>query len=131
MNVGEAARITKLPAKTIRYYEEIGLILPDRKENGYRDYSKPDVQKLCFIQRARSLGFTIEDCRSLTSLYDDAGRKSSDVKSIAQSHLSMIEQKITELQSMHSSLSNLVNDCKGDHMPDCAIIDGLAGKRDN
>ena len=122
MNVGEAAKVTKLPAKTIRYYEEIGLILPDRKQNGYRDYSQNDVERLSFIQRARSLGFSIEDCRSLISLYKDETRKSIDVKNLAQSHLQTIEQKIKELQSMHEALNHLVQDCKGDHQPNCAII---------
>ena len=61
MNIGTAARQSELPAKTIRYYEEIGLVAPDRAQNGYRDYGDADIHKLRFIQRSRSLGFSIEE----------------------------------------------------------------------
>ena len=126
MNIGAAAEASGLPAKTIRYYEEIGLITPDRKANAYRDYSDDHVHKLRFIQRARSLGFSVEDCRQLLSLYEDKGRASSDVKAVAQEHLSEIERKIAELSNMHDVLSHLVSACRGDNRPDCPIIDGLA-----
>lgn len=126
MNIGAAAEASRLPAKTIRYYEEIGLITPDRKANAYRDYSDEHVHKLRFIQRARSLGFSVEACRQLLSLYEDTGRASSDVKNLAQQHLSEIEHKIEELTSMHDVLSHLVKACRGDNRPDCPIIDRLA-----
>ncbi len=80
MNIGTAARQSELPAKTIRYYEEIGLVSPDRAHNGYRDYGDGDIHKLRFIQRARSLGFSIDECRQLMALYDDKSRASRDVK---------------------------------------------------
>ena len=126
MNIGIAGRVSSLPAKTIRYYEDIGLIHPARRDNGYRDYSQDDIHKLRFLQRARSLGFTIEDCRILLSLYEDDSRASKDVKSIAKKHLDKIEQKISELKGMHATLRHLIDNCHGDHRPDCPIIDGLA-----
>ena len=126
MNIGAAATASGLPAKTIRYYEDIGLITPDRRANAYRDYSDEHVHKLRFIQRARSLGFSVEDCRQLLSLYEDTGRASSDVKRLAQEHLCEIERKISELTSMHEVLSHLVKACRGDNRPDCPIINRLA-----
>ena len=93
MIVGEVAELTGLPAKTLRYYEEIGLVTPARRGNGYRDYSKADINKLHFLQRARSLGFSIADCRALLSLYGDKARESKDVKAIARQHLHTIDQK--------------------------------------
>ena len=80
MNIGIAAANSSLPAKTIRYYEEIGLITPARLGNGYRDYSDLDIQHLRFVQRARSLGFSVEQCRQLLDLYRDKTRASADVK---------------------------------------------------
>ena len=80
MNVGTAARRSGLPAKTIRYYEDIGLISPARAGNGYRDYSSDDVHRLAFLRRARGLGFSIEDCRQLMALYRDKSRASHDVR---------------------------------------------------
>ncbi len=129
MIVGEAAKRAGLPPKTLRYYEEIGLVTPMRRENGYREYSEQDVHKLRFLQRARSLGFSIEDCRNLLALYDDKSRASADVKAIAQAHLATIEKKIRELESLRATLSHLVAACHGDDRPDCPILEDLAGKR--
>ncbi|GLQ15856.1 Cu(I)-responsive transcriptional regulator [Maritalea porphyrae] len=129
MNIGQAAERSGLPAKTIRYYEEIDLIHPSRAANGYRDYGDQDLHRLCFLQRSRSLGFTIEECRTLLSLYDDEQRASADVKQIAKMKIDLIEKKIKELNSLKSTLSVLVKNCHGDDRPDCPILDDLAGKR--
>lgn len=128
MNIGSAAEISGLPPKTIRYYEDIELVTPDRMENGYRDYSEKDINRLRFLQRSRSLGFTIEECRLLLSLYEDKHRASADVKAIALQKVTEIDRKITELQSLRKTLSTLAEHCHGDSKPDCPIIDDLAGR---
>lgn len=125
MNIGEAALRSGLPAKTVRYYDDIGLVHPLRGENGYRDYNEQDVHKLKFLQRARSLGFSVEDCRQLLSLYADRDRSSSDVKAVAQQHLCRIEDKIAELETLRATLKHLVEACRGDDLPECPIIDDL------
>ena len=125
MIVGQAAKCSGLPAKTLRYYEEIGLVQPQRLDNGYRDYSDEDLARLKFLGRARSLGFSIEDCRTLLSLCDDDKRSSRDVKEIAAAHLSRIENKIAELEQMRGVLKKLVHSCHGDEGPDCPILDEL------
>jgi Cu(I)-responsive transcriptional regulator len=126
MNIGDVARATGLPAKTIRYYEDIGLVTPARDDNGYRRFGATDLHKLGFIGRARSLGFTIEDCRALLALYEDKNRASADVKQIAQQHLDLIDAKITELKAMRTTLGHLIESCAGDHRPDCPILEDLA-----
>lgn len=126
MNIGDVAERTSLPAKTIRYYEEIGLIAPDRTANGYRDFSEAHVHKLAFLGRARGLGFSIEECRALLALYEDRGRASADVKRIARAHLVDIESKMAELAAMRDTLADLVEKCAGDHRPDCPILADLA-----
>ncbi|QKV17571.1 Cu(I)-responsive transcriptional regulator [Oricola thermophila] len=127
MNIGTASEMAGLPAKTIRYYEEIGLVTPTRSANGYRDYSESDVHRLRFLQRSRSLGFTIDECRHLLSLYDDKNRASADVKAMALEKVAEIDRKIAELQSLRDTLANLARHCHGDDRPDCPIIDDLAG----
>jgi MerR family transcriptional regulator, copper efflux regulator len=129
MNIGTASRKSGLPPKTIRYYEEIGLVTADRRDNGYRDYSDTDVRRLNFLHRARDLGFTVEECRQLLSLYDDEHRESSEVKALAETRLADIERRIAELQSLKRSLHHLVANCHGDDRPDCPIIEGLAGQQ--
>ena len=126
MNIGEAAAASGLPAKTIRYYEEIGLIRPARDGNGYRAFSGRDVHRLAFLARARGLGFSIGECRALLALYDDQGRASEDVKRLAERHLLRIDQRINELQALRQTLAGLVHSCAGDERPDCPILDDLA-----
>ncbi|MFN7053613.1 MAG: Cu(I)-responsive transcriptional regulator [Gemmobacter sp.] len=128
MNIKEVAQRSGLPAKTIRYYEEIGLIRPLRQANGYRAFRDSDLHKLAFLGRARSLGFSIEDCRALLQLYEDKSRASADVKRIAEDHLTQIAVKLAELLAMQRTLSDLVASCAGDGRPDCPILQGIAPK---
>lgn len=127
MNIGDVSARSGLPAKTIRYYEDIGLVKPLRGGNGYRTFREQELHKLTFLARARALGFTIEDCRTLMALYDDEGRASSDVKRVANQHLVQIEEKITGLNAMRDTLSHLIAECAGDHRPDCPILKDLGG----
>ncbi len=122
MNISQVAKRAGLPAKTIRYYEDIGLVRPARGDNGYRSFSDQDVHKLTFLSRARALGFSIEDCRRLLALWEDTDRASSDVRSLAQEHLSRIEAKIADLAAMRETLSTLVQACQGNDRPDCPIL---------
>lgn len=126
MNIGDAAERSGLPAKTIRYYEEIGLVRPDRRANGYRHYSVSEVANLRFVARARALGFGIDECRMLLSLYADKGRASADVRRLAETHVATIDRKIAELAEMKAVLGELIEACHGDHRPECPILDGLA-----
>lgn len=126
MNIGLAAERSGLPAKTIRYYEEVGLVSPERAENGYRAYSESHVHKLRFLHRARSLGFGIGECRQLLALYDDRDRASADVKRIAEAKIGEIERKIAELEDLRRTLRHLVHNCRGDQRPDCPILEDLA-----
>ncbi len=128
MNIGDVAQRTGIPVKTIRYYEDIKLIHPMRDTNGYRVFRETDMHKLAFLGRARALGFSIEDCRTLMALYEDKSRASADVKRLAQEHLSQIEDKIAQLQTMQATLNDLVQACAGDNRPDCPILHDLAAK---
>ncbi len=127
MNIGEVAERSGIPPKTIRYYEDIGLVRPQRSENGYRAFRETDLHKLTFLGRARALGFSIEDCRTLLGLYEDESRESAQVKAVAEEHLSEIDSKIAQLQAMRQTLSHLVAACHGDDRPDCPILSDLSG----
>lgn len=128
MIIGAAARITGLPAKTIRYYEDIGLVRADRKPNGYRDYSQDQLETLQFVARSRQLGFSIDECRRLLALNADNNRSSSDVKEMTVAHIAEVEAKIRELAEMRATLAALADACEGNQQPDCPIIAYLAGK---
>ncbi len=127
MNIGAASKACGLPAKTIRYYEEIDLVVADRLDNGYRDYNEQHIHKLAFLHRSRGLGFSVEECRGLLSLYEDRHRASADVKQMALARIEDINTKISELTGLRSTLMNLVDACHGDDRPDCPILNELAG----
>jgi Cu(I)-responsive transcriptional regulator len=126
MNIGEVSERSGLPPKTIRYYEDIDLVRPLRSDNGYRSFRESDIHKLAFLGRARALGFSIEDCRTLMGLYEDETRESAQVKAVAKEHLAEIDNKITQLKSMRETLSHLVEACQVDHRPDCPILKDLS-----
>ena len=126
MNISQAAAATGLPAKTIRYYEDIGLIRPTRSANGYRTFDETNVHQLNFLARARALGFSIDNCRSLLTLWQDHDRASADVRRIAAAHLTEIETKIKDLSAMQDTLKDLVRTCEGDNRPDCPILNSLS-----
>lgn len=127
MNIGRAAQLSGVSAKTIRYYEEVGLIPPAaRTASGYRQYEQADVEILRFIERSRGLGFSVGDVSKLLSLWFDKKRQSASVKALAERHIKTIDKKVRELETMRDALRHLVKRCHGDQRPDCPIIDELA-----
>ena len=132
MNIGAVAERSGVPAKSIRYYESIGLIrLAERRANGYRSYSPNDMQTLAFIKPARSLGFSVDEVRDLLGLWRDRRRKSAAVKKLVGHHIETLDRKIEELQAMRKALADLVQRCRGDARPDCPIPEDLENRRDN
>jgi MerR family copper efflux transcriptional regulator len=126
-SIGEVARLSGVPAKTIRYYEDVGLLpAAHRAANGYRRYDQRAVDVLRFVARARNLGFAMKDVESLLALWADKGRSSREVRTIASEHVAAIEQKIAELEGMRATLAHLIHCCHGDDRPDCPILEELA-----
>lgn len=128
MNIGQAASRSGLPVKTIRYYEEIGLITPDRAANGYRDFDEAQLRRLQFLAQARHLGFSLDECRRLMGLYCDQQRASRDVRDLAVAHLAEVRARIRQLQGLEATLVAAIAECPGDDGPDCAILDRLSGQ---
>lgn len=130
MNISAVAQQTGLSAKTIRYYESIGLILPaKRADNGYRDYEAADLDELQFLQRARATGFGIDDCRQLLELSRDSSRRSTHVKQLVLEKAERVAEQIAALNAIHKSLMDMAGQCAGDEGPDCAIIDELKSSK--
>lgn len=128
MNIGAVAKETGVSSKTIRFYESVGLIPRARRSSGgYRVYDHADVARLGFIQRARRLGFSVEEVSALLALWQDRSRASSEVKDLAVRHIAALDEKIAQLQAIRRTLSRLVDACHGDARPECPILEGLAG----
>lgn len=131
MNISFVAERSGVSAKTIRYYESIGLIpSADRRTNGYRAYDAADVHTLQFIRRAHNLGFSVDEIRNLLDLWQDGKPAGIKVKAPATRHLRELDQKIEELESRRRTLAHLVERCRGNDRPDCPILNDLARNTD-
>ncbi len=127
MNISEAARLSGLSSKTIRYYEDIGLLAPaERAENGYRQYQARAVEELRFIAHAREVGFNLDECRQLLDLQRNQERQSQHARALVLEKCRDIEERITQLRDMQAHLQDLAARCRGDEGPDCAILDELS-----
>jgi len=126
MTIGEVATLSGVPPKTIRFYEEVGLIAPAKRlENRYRMYEENDIRTLRFIQRARSLGFSVKEVGALLALYRDRHRASKDVKRLALAHVADLDRKIAELTAVRNTIADLAQHCRGDRRPGCPILEEL------
>ncbi|SEQ23100.1 MerR family transcriptional regulator, copper efflux regulator [Amphritea atlantica] len=128
MNISQAAAATGLTSKTIRFYEQQGVIPPAaRSANGYRIYSEQQLESLRFIKRARDLGFSLDESRELLQLSQDPSRTSASVKQKAELQIQRIDQQIESLQQMRAILESAARECRGDDGAECPILDQLNG----
>ncbi|GAB3279147.1 Cu(I)-responsive transcriptional regulator [Parahaliea aestuarii] len=128
MNISQAARASGLSAKTIRYYEDIGLVVPaQRADNGYRQYGEADLDELQFLSRARQMGFDLDECRQLLSLLRDHSRHSAQARELVLEKSRQVRERIRQLKVMQRQLDDMARRCRGDDGPDCAILDDLSG----
>jgi Cu(I)-responsive transcriptional regulator len=127
VNIGTAARLSRISPKMLRHYESLGLLGDvTRADSNYRQYSLADVHTLRFIRRSRDMGFGLDAIAELVSLWHNRRRSSASVKRIAQKHLDELGERIQALQAMQRTLASLLNLCPGDGRPDCPILDDLA-----
>lgn len=126
--IGDAARDTGLKPPTIRFYEQEGLLAaPARTPSGRRLYTAADLRRLSFIRHARTLGFELDDIRSLLDLTDHPERSCADADRIARAHLDAIEARIARLQALQAELSRIVKSCAGGKAAaQCRVIEALA-----
>ncbi|MEO3989667.1 Cu(I)-responsive transcriptional regulator [Pseudocitrobacter cyperus] len=128
MNISDVAKKTGLTSKAIRFYEEKGLVTPPlRSENGYRSYTQKHIDEFTLLRQARQVGFNLEECGELVTLFNDPKRHSADVKAHTLQKVAEIERHISDLQAMRNQLLALAESCPGDDGVDCPIIDHLSG----
>jgi MerR family transcriptional regulator, mercuric resistance operon regulatory protein len=103
LSIGRLAALTGVHLETIRYFERIGLMpTPGRTDGGHRVYSDVHRRRLAFVQRARKLGFSIEDIRALLALSEPTRRSCREVEVIAAAHLANVRAKITDLTRLET-----------------------------
>lgn len=124
LTISQAAANSGLSVKSIRHYEEIGLISSvPRCENGYRYYPVEIIKQLHFIKKSKDAGFNLKECKSLLRLSEDENRRSADVKALLNQKIAELQSRIQREQELLASLKAITEKCCGDENPKCAIID--------
>lgn len=124
--IGYAAKAAAVGIDTVRYYEREGLLArAPRTVAGYRQYSEPDIERLRFIRKAKTLGFTLEDIAELLRLQDGGGRR-EQVRARASQRIADLDRKIAELTAIRTALAALELKCRGSGpVAGCPIIEGV------
>ncbi|MGH8154539.1 MAG: heavy metal-responsive transcriptional regulator [Rhodanobacteraceae bacterium] len=127
LTIGAVARRAGVGIDTIRYYERERLLpAPRRRDSGYRDYDAIAIDRLKFIRRAKTLGFTLDDIRELLALSTDHEKGVRGVKQRAEVRLQKLEERIRELQHMRGGLKRLIAACPGrGELAACPILHAL------
>lgn len=126
-SIGEMAKVGNCKVQTIRYYEEIGMLLkPGRTVGNQRVYSQAHRDRLNFIRHSRELGFSLAQIRTILALNDDPSHCCAEVDKIARAHLSEVESKIARLDDMRTELQRMIGACAGGQVSDCRIIEALS-----
>lgn len=125
-SIGQLAKRAGVAIDTVRYYERDGLLAPaGRLASGYRRYGESELKRLRFIRRAKALGFSLEDIRSLLDLSDQSNV--AEIRQVAQAKLTDIEQRISELQRIGAGLKLLIHACPGHGRAQaCPILNALS-----
>jgi MerR family transcriptional regulator, copper efflux regulator len=111
LTVGQLARATGVPAKTIRYYEQVGVLpVPRRSATGYRQYSHHDVHRLLFIRRARALGLSLVNLKALTAELDSGEclTMRPRLHALVTEQLRTVQQQIAEFQLLERQLAQVL-----------------------
>lgn len=121
---GELARRTGVNLETIRYFERTGIIPePPRTEGGHRVYDETHVRTLGFVRRAKSLGFTPDEVRTIIELGGPEKAPCAEVREIAAHHLQQVRSKIADLVEIERLLAETIDHCSGRPEPECAVIE--------
>ena len=125
MRIGEVVRQLGIGPDTLRYYEKIGL-LPTiaRSQSGARLYSDKDLSRLRFIQRAKSMNFSLDEIAQLLEMRDNPQHARDQVRELTHQKLRSVEAQIESLELLRRELTLLVNLCRGAE-DGCPIIEGL------
>lgn len=126
LSISQASKATGLSVKSIRHYEQIGLInAPPRSENDYRYYPESLLKQLHFIKSTKDAGFNLKESKALLNLSQDNERSSADVKQIAMQKIEELEKRIKQQKMLLASLKKLTQQCHGDKQASCPIIDAF------
>jgi MerR family transcriptional regulator, copper efflux regulator len=110
LKIGEVATISGLPVKTIRYYEDLGLLAPivERTNSGYRLFHESVFNRLAFIKRSQSLGLTLAEIEKILAIRDTGQLPCHEAKALLKHKLGAIEKQIKALEILKAELQDLL-----------------------
>ncbi len=109
MRIGELAKLAGKSVAALRYYEQIGLLVPSqRSEAGYREYSPETVERVRFIVQAQERGFSLQEIKAVLKLSDTGSAPCASVAKAARRKVERLEKRITQLQERHAVLTEAV-----------------------
>lgn len=121
MKIGEIADLTRVSTKTIRYYEEIGLLPePERESNGYRSYGAETVQRLQFVHHAQTAGLTLGEIRQVLEIRSQGRAPCVHVRELLNRHLDQVNVQIAELKITRRELKELAIRAGSTDPADCS-----------
>jgi MerR family mercuric resistance operon transcriptional regulator len=127
LTIGDVARRTGASVETIRYYEREGLIAkPPRTIGGRRAYDSQHLEVLSFIRRARELGFSLQDTRTLLAYR--GGETCHAVTELARKHLEGVRSRLQQLTALEALLAKAVDGCPDGKAANCALMKTLESK---
>ena len=122
MRIGELAKVSQVPDKTIRYYETVGLLpASERDANGYRVYGQQDLERLVFIRRCRDLRIPLEQIKLLVSVQADKTASCRAVDRIIHDQLEKVRHTLEELKALEITLGALGR-CDRSTVDECKIL---------
>ncbi|TWX71999.1 Cd(II)/Pb(II)-responsive transcriptional regulator [Colwellia demingiae] len=126
MKINQLSKLTNVLSKTIRYYEDVGLLpKASRNSNGYREYSSIDVDNLIFIRRCRELQIPLEKIKILIQVQTDTTSSCSEVDLLIEQQLENVRKTINELSLLEKTLHTLAKSCSNDIVGECEILKNL------
>jgi len=126
MKINQLSKLTQVLSKTIRYYEDVGLLpKASRNSNGYREYSVDDVDRLIFIRRCRELQIPLEQIKVLIQVQTDKTSSCSEVDLLIEQQLEKVRKTISELSLLEKTLNTLATSCSNDIVGECEILKKL------
>lgn len=110
MKIGDIARRTGTSTKTIRFYEEAGLLPPPaRTPAGYRDYRPEVADRLRFIRRGQAAGLTLQQIRQVLTIHDHGDAVCAHVRDVLHTRLEGVRSQIAELVALEGHLETLLH----------------------
>lgn len=110
MKVSDLARRTGVTGETVRHYTREGLLHPERQpDNGYHRYDTADLERLRFIQRARTLGFSVAEVRDILAHADHGDSPCPMVRDLMAARLPEIRRRIRELEALAARMEQALD----------------------